>query len=327
MTTKINAQEIPLMTNANQNLGKNPKAKYLFHFLAALRGFGERADTLKAIASEMYFEAPTENNKLSFTPRLENDTRNKGDTRLAKLGRGAGSFKVCEAKALHAAFTSLMGAEWGDLVTPEQLVLNDIRVVLRGAIGQGLPWPDGLSVLATLQLLALADEPSSPSLNLLPADKFNIMSGPKRGNSDLYSLAAPQVLTAGDKLFLQATEISDCVSAMLIFIATEEEQGSRHSNEIFGMLTFGARTDWSAGRCLLGPKKGAPFQVEAGSGRYGLGVIAATNVDHLMALFPADKQTGRLTLEECQRFLKRLRRARMDNTNDICVSLLPYDVR
>jgi len=135
------------------------------------------------------------------------------------------------------------------------------------------------------------------------------------------------MLSVGEKLYLQVTDMPDRYRAALVFIAAEAEHGSQLSNETFGMVTFGTRKGWSAGRGLLGPTLGAPFVVEAASGRYGIGVLAAETEELLLSMLPTDKGVGRLTLEECQSFLKQLRAARLDNSCDLSVSVLPYEVR
>lgn len=326
MTEKISSDEIKRDADAGKGLGKNPSAKFLFHLLAAVRGHGDRATTLKGIANEVYVNAPTQNNKVSMKPRREADTRTKGDIRLAKLARGSGSFTPREAEMFHTAFENAFGAEWGNLISPKELVLGDARQILRKAIAQGLPWPDNLSSLKVLEILALADEEISPALSIVPTGRFNIMSSSNRENADLFPINEPQTLSPDDRIFLQASNIDSKFKAFFVFVAVDTSMGSKQSNASYEILPFSVRNAPKASSCMLGPTQGDCFVVEPATGLYGLGIVCATERNALEAIFPKSSNPSRWTVQESKAFLHSLRQLRQNNTSQTGVSVVPYRV-
>jgi len=326
MTKKISSSDIKREIDAGEGLGCNPNARYLFQLLAAARGFGDRANKLKGLANEMYVNEATERNTFSTEPRLETDTRNKGDTRLGKLARGHGSFTPMEAKLLHNAFVKVFGYEWGELILPDKLVLGDIRETLREAISRELPWPDGLSIFSTFELLGLADSNVNPKLSFVEAGRFNVMSSGEGENADLFSLETAKRLQAGDRVFLQASEIPEYTKEIFIFIAADTPLETKDSNQHYGILPFGVRTFGGSHTNLFGPKPGSSFKVEAVTGRFCMGLICSSNESQIQDLLPKVQNQARWTMEESQVFLRTIRQQRLDSSSNCTVSICPYVV-
>ena len=328
MPEKLTADEITRAINAGEGLGANPKARYLFQMLASVRGHGPRADKLKGIADEVYVYAPTERNTFSVKPRNPKDTRTKGDTRLAKLARGDGSFVPLEAQHFFEAFVSVMGQEWSSLITPRELVLSDIRDIIRLGNSKGLPWPEEITPLATLEILSLSDSSHAPKVQIIECGSFGIMSGITLSNSDLYTASRDKQLASGDRVMLKAQDIPSNTKEIFVFVAAGQEMNSTNSNSAFGLLSFGLRDFEGASDAYFGPNSGDQdsFLVEAASGRYGLGIVCSSTVGSLSSCLPNNSKATRWTLEDCRDFIKAIRIQRLEQRNPDSVALSTYSV-
>ncbi len=320
MPEQVTREYIETITKEKRLLGSNAHAAALVKIVASSKVLGNRAGTQQGLASIIYSDAPTINNRSTVNDRNPADTRNYGDTRLANLCRGKASFSPREAEWIHLAFSELFGAEWGSKFEASKIVTANPSLLIQEGLAQMLPWPDDLSAFSVAQLLISS---SGPVLRLIDAEKLYMMGQQRPRGEALLTIAEDlPSYSFGQQLWLEVAQVASSHQAGFFF-ALSQSPICQGNQRWLGMGIAVHELDAKAPQ-LLGTHEGKPLQVYDVEGQFLIGVISA--IDH--AMLENIKGTlpisGFWTEEACRNFINRLRKSLQHSDNKVGFRCLTY---